>query len=70
MKVKSKRRKIGETVRVRRDLIVDAEYNGYIIMPEMEPWLGKEATVTASLAGGTVVQLDGKYYWPICALEG
>lgn len=69
MKVKNKRRKIGETVRVRRDLIVYAVYNSYIIMPEMEPWLGKEATVTASLAGGTVVQLDGKYYWPICALE-
>ena len=62
--------KVGDKVRIRKDLEVDKMYGSDYVIPEMVEWLGKIATI--SIVGGDYYNLDvdgGQWCWTDEMLE-
>ena len=50
--------KEGQKVRVKRDLIVDREYNGFLFFGDMEDFLGEEVTIRTNSSQGKLYLIE------------
>lgn len=58
--------KIGDKVRIRKDLKINVEYDGVNVIKEMTSWIGEEVTIsdifTEDLVYG-IEEDDGRFFW-------
>lgn len=56
--------KIGDKVRIRKDLSIGCEYDGVNFAPTMARFRGKIVTIAGTLCGGYEIQEDGRqHFW-------
>lgn len=58
--------KVGDKVRIRKDLNINKEYNGVNVNEEMMSWGGEEVTISEVLAednGYEIEEDDGYFLW-------
>lgn len=58
--------KVGDKVRIRKDLNINKEYNGVNVNEEMMSWEGEEVTISEVLAednGYEIEEDDGYFLW-------
>ena len=58
--------KVGDKVRIRKDLRIDKEYDEVSVVDEMGTWIGEEVTISKVLAednGYGIKEDDGYFLW-------